>query len=98
MDQKEYVQNMLTKVINPALAAHGGQAVLSRIDENGVVSIRLTGACAGCMVAADTFENLVKKAILDNAAGTGITDVVPDDSVSEDLLDFARRILSGALK
>ena len=33
MDQKEYVQNMLTKVINPALAAHGGQAVLSGIDE-----------------------------------------------------------------
>lgn len=98
MDQREYVQNQLTRVINPALAAHGGQAVLSGIDDQGVVSIRLTGSCAGCMVAADTFENLVKKVILENAEGTGITDVVPDDSVSDDLLDFARRILSGALK
>ncbi len=97
MDAKETVQALLTKVINPALATHGGQAVLTGIDEAGVVSIKLTGACASCMVATDTFENLVKKVIMENAGETGITDVVQDQSVSEDLLDFARRILSGAL-
>ena len=97
MEVKDLVQDLLTKVINPALGAHGGQAILTGIDEEGVVSVKLTGACASCMVAADTFDNVVKRVIMENAGDKGVTDVVLDQSVSEDLLDFARKILKDSL-
>lgn len=61
----EKVQNMLNK-IRPQLQADGGDVELVGID-NGVVKVRLQGACAGCpmsqMTLKDGIEKVLKKEI-----------------------------------
>ena len=44
---KEQVQAALDK-IRPALQADGGDVELVEVADDGVVKVRLVGACAGC--------------------------------------------------
>jgi Fe-S cluster biogenesis protein NfuA len=56
---KEKVQQELDK-IRPMLQADGGDVEF--VDyENGVVKVRLTGACAGCPMSQMTIKNGVEK-------------------------------------
>ena len=91
---EEKVQKVLDEKINPQLSAHLGQAVFTGI-EDGVVYIKLTGACGGCPASEETFEYVVKKHIMEECPEA--KDVVLDTSVSEDLMDFARKILNKEL-
>ena len=54
------------KEIRPSLQADGGDVELVDV-ENGIVKVRLTGACAGCPMSQMTLkqgiENYIKKAI-----------------------------------
>ena len=54
------------KEIRPYLQADGGDVELVDV-ENGIVKVRLTGACAGCPMSQMTLkqgiENYIKKAI-----------------------------------
>ena len=94
-EKRENIQHILDEKINVQLALHNGSAELTDITEDGVARVKFLGACASCMASADTFETVVKAAILENVEG--ITDVVIDDTVSQDLLDMARRILNKGL-
>ena len=67
-----------------------------QVDEDGVVYVKLTGACAGCPSAQETLEEVVKNFVMGGV--DGVKDVVLDSSVSEDLLDMARKILRGEMK
>ncbi len=51
---KEQVEEALAK-IRPALQADGGDVELVGVDD-GVVSVRLTGACDGCPMATMTLK------------------------------------------
>jgi len=51
---KEQVEEALAK-IRPALQADGGDVELVDVDD-GVVSVRLTGACDGCPMATLTLK------------------------------------------
>jgi Fe-S cluster biogenesis protein NfuA len=59
---KEKVQESLDR-IRPALQADGGDVELVEITEEGVVKVRLTGACHGCPMAKITLKNGVERAI-----------------------------------
>ena len=59
---KEKVQEALNQ-IRPSLQADGGDAELVDVDDNGVVKLRLTGACAGCPMSQLTLKEGVEKAI-----------------------------------
>ena len=54
------------KEIRPSLQADGGDVELVDV-ENGIVKVRLTGACAGCPMSQMTLkqgiETYIKKAI-----------------------------------
>jgi Fe-S cluster biogenesis protein NfuA len=54
------------KQIRPSLQADGGDVELVDV-ENGVVKVRLTGACGGCPMSQMTLkqgiERLIKKAV-----------------------------------
>ena len=53
---KEKVEEVL-KEIRPALQADGGDVELVDVDEkNGIVKLRLTGACAGCPFSTMTLQ------------------------------------------
>lgn len=88
---EDKIREILKDKVDPVLAAHFGGAVLTKL-EDGVAYVRLTGACASCPSAQQTIEDIVKAEVM---SGTeGLKDVVLDTSVSEDLLDMARKILN----
>jgi Fe-S cluster biogenesis protein NfuA len=59
-NMKEKVEMALTK-IRPMLQADGGDVELIDVDENGVVKVRLQGACAGCPMSQMTIKNGIEK-------------------------------------
>ena len=56
---REKVEAALDR-IRPALQADGGDVELMGVKE-GVVSVRLTGACSGCPMAAVTLQNGIER-------------------------------------
>ena len=52
---KEKVAKALDKV-RPSLQADGGDVQLVDVDDNGVVKVHLTGACAGCPMSQMTLK------------------------------------------
>ena len=87
---EEAVRKVLQERVDPVLSQHFGGSQLTKI-EDGVAYVKLTGACASCPSAQETIEEIVKNYIC--ADVEGITGVVLDNSVSDDLLDMARKIL-----
>jgi Fe-S cluster biogenesis protein NfuA len=63
---KDKVEQALTK-IRPALQADGGDVELVEIAANGVVKVRLKGACGGCPMSQLTLkmgiERILKKEV-----------------------------------
>lgn len=58
---KEKVQQVLDQ-IRPSLQADGGDAELVDVDEkNGVVKLRLVGACAGCPMSQMTLQQGIER-------------------------------------
>ena len=58
------VLTVLDEQINPAIAAHGGQADLVAVEE-GVAYVRMSGGCQGCGLASVTLTQGIEVAILD---------------------------------
>jgi len=56
---KERVEAVLDK-IRPSLAADGGNVELVGVEE-GVVKVKLTGACAGCPMSTMTLKNGIEQ-------------------------------------
>lgn len=91
---KDRIQQILEEKVNPVLAEHFGGAYLVSY-EAGIAKVRLTGACSSCPSAQFTIEDVVKEILMANIPE--IEDVVLDTSVSEDLIDMARKILNKQL-
>lgn len=85
------IEKVLEEKVNPVLASHFGGAVLVGF-ENDIAYVKLTGACSSCPSAQYTIEDVVKNIVLEELPQ--IKDVILDTSVSEDLLDMARKILN----
>ncbi len=54
--------------IRPALQADGGDVELVGV-EDGVVSVRLLGACGGCPMATVTLRDGIARAIMEEVPG-----------------------------
>ena len=89
---EEKVKKVLQENVDPILSEHYGGSVLTKIEDD-VAYVRLTGSCATCPAAQDTIKDVVRNAILGNVEG--IRDVILDDSVSDELLDFAEKDPAG---
>ncbi len=59
---KEQVEAALND-IRPQLQADGGDIELVEVTEDGVVKVRLVGACAGCPGAAMTLQLGVERVV-----------------------------------
>ena len=57
---KEQVQKALNDV-RPSLQADGGDVELVKVSEDGVVQVRLKGACQGCPMSQMTLSNGIEK-------------------------------------
>lgn len=56
---KEQVQSVIDK-IRPSLQADGGDVELVEV-EDGIVKVRLQGACAGCPMSQMTLKNGIER-------------------------------------
>ncbi|MBR9982267.1 MAG: NifU family protein [Desulfatitalea sp.] len=59
---KEKVEAAINK-IRPMLQADGGDVELIKVTEDGVVQVRLQGACAGCPMSQMTLKNGIERVI-----------------------------------
>ncbi len=62
---KEKIEDALNRV-RPSLQADGGDVELIDIDSNGVVKVKLTGACAGCPMSEMTLKMGIEKILKQN--------------------------------
>jgi len=60
---REKVEQALAK-IRPSLEADGGNVELVEVTEDGVVKVRLQGACKGCPMSQITLKNGIERIIL----------------------------------
>ncbi|MDR2163538.1 MAG: NifU family protein [Clostridiales Family XIII bacterium] len=91
MSVEAEIRKILEEKVNPILAGHYGAAELTGYDD-GVAYVRLTGACSACPSAQFTIEDVVRAEV--KAALSQVDDVVLDTAVSDDIIDFAKKILN----
>ena len=65
------------ELIRPSLQADGGDVRLVDVNEDGVVSVELQGACKGCPMSQRTLANGVERILKERVPG--VTKVVPAD-------------------
>ena len=65
MTLKEQVESALDKV-RPSLQADGGDVQLVDMDDDGVVKVKLMGACSGCPMSQMTLKMGIEKVLKQN--------------------------------
>ncbi len=65
---KEQVQEALN-LIRPALQADGGDVELVDVSAEGIVSVRLRGACGSCPMSTMTLKMGIEKTLKDRVPG-----------------------------
>ncbi len=60
---KEKVEDAL-KSVRPYLVADGGDVELVSINDEGIVEVRLTGACVGCPMSQMTLRAGIERALM----------------------------------
>lgn len=72
---KEKVQAAIEK-IRPMLKADGGDVELVNVTEDGIVQVRLQGACSGCPMSQMTLKNGIEKVIKQDVPGVKSVEAV----------------------
>lgn len=62
---KEKVVAILDR-IRPSLQADGGDVELVDVSDDGIVKVRLVGACAGCPMSTLTLKNGIERILKEN--------------------------------
>lgn len=65
---KEQVQEVLD-LVRPHLQADGGDVELVDVTEDGVVSVRLTGACGSCPMSTMTLKMGIERTLMEKVPG-----------------------------
>ena len=88
---RDKVESVLKEKVEPALAEHFGGAEITELTDDGILYIKMTGACGTCPAAKEELEGSIKDTVIQ--ACPEIADVRLDDTVSQDMLDFAKQLL-----
>ena len=66
MNQESFEERVQTslKTVSPFLQQDGGDVELVRVTEDGIVEVRLTGACKGCPMSLMTLRAGVERALM----------------------------------
>lgn len=65
---RSQIESALEK-IRPSLQRDGGDIELVGVSEDGVVTVRLTGACGGCPMSQMTLRHGVERLLREQVAG-----------------------------
>ena len=63
MELREKVEKSLDKV-RSSLIADGGNVELVDVTDDGIVKVKLTGACAGCPMSTMTLKMGIEKTVM----------------------------------
>lgn len=72
---RDQVEKALESV-RPILQADGGNVELADILPNGIVQVRLTGACQGCPMSQMTLRNSIERAVKKMVPGVKAVEAV----------------------
>jgi Fe-S cluster biogenesis protein NfuA len=64
----EEVKKVL-EMIRPALQADGGDVEFVEMTEDGIVKVRLVGACGHCPMSTVTLKNGIEKTLMEKVPG-----------------------------
>ena len=68
------------EAIRPAVQADGGDIFFHGIDDRGVVTVELVGACVSCPASTLTLKAGIERILMDRVEGvTAVRDVSEDD-------------------
>lgn len=73
---KERVEQALAQV-RPALQQDGGDVELVEVTDDGVVKVRLTGACHGCPMAQMTLQMGIERYLKQSVPEVKAVEAVP---------------------
>lgn len=85
------LRKIVDERVRPALRAHGGDIELVELTPDGVLKVRLTGACATCPGAQQTLADVVAAALRE--AAPEVREIVPVFQADEELIRQALAIL-----
>lgn len=74
-EMKERVAKALEKV-RPALQADGGDVELVEVTDDGVVKVKLTGACRGCPMSQMTLKHGIERLMMQEVPEVKSVDAV----------------------
>jgi len=60
------VKKVIEEKIKPALNLHGGDVEIVEVTDDGILRVKLTGACAGCPAATATLKMFVERIVRQN--------------------------------
>ncbi|MGD9569621.1 MAG: NifU family protein [Sedimentibacter sp.] len=88
---QENIEQILDKYVRPQLSIHYGDIKI--IDfTNGILKVKLLGQCSNCPSSKYTVEDIVEKQLREHFPEIEKVELI--NEISEELLDFARRILN----
>jgi Fe/S biogenesis protein NfuA len=88
----ERVAQVLDKVVNPAIAMHGGKADLVAVEDDGTVLVQLSGGCQGCGMATVTLSQGIEVSIKEAVPEvTRVVDVTNHDQGSNPYYQPAKK-------
>lgn len=65
----EELLKQVLDAVRPSLQADGGDCELVGVDDEGVVSLELTGACAGCSLSDLTLSMGIERVLTEHVPG-----------------------------
>jgi Fe-S cluster biogenesis protein NfuA len=65
---KEEVEKVL-EMVRPGLQADGGDVELVEVTDDGIVKVRLTGACGSCPMSTMTLKMGIERAVKEKVPG-----------------------------
>ncbi len=72
---REEVQAALD-MVRPQLQADGGDAELVEVSDDGIVKVRLTGACGGCPMSQMTLKMGIERILKERVPGVQSVEAV----------------------
>ena len=91
MGELERIETALNEKVRPYLHSHGGEIAVERL-QDGVLYVKMLGACAGCPAADLTNETLVEEELV-KALPDLVRKVAVVQNVSDELWEQAKRLL-----
>lgn len=87
----EHLQEKIDQLVRPCSDLQRMQLKVTDFSQ-GILYLKIVGACSGCGGAEATFQGSIKQEILRTIPE--VKEVELDQSVSQELLDLARSILT----